>query len=60
MKDYRATTEKLRVDAAEAGMIRDQAADPVKRRMYGDLHESLNRLADDVERAMSLSLSETV
>jgi hypothetical protein len=58
MKDYRATTEKLRTDAAEAALIRDLATDPVKRRMYDNLHERLNRLADEVERAMNLSLSE--
>jgi hypothetical protein len=52
MKDYRATTERLRTDAAEAAVIRDLATDPVKRRMYDNLHERLNRLADEVERAM--------
>jgi hypothetical protein len=31
MKDYQASLEKLRRDAAEAALIRDLASDPVKR-----------------------------
>lgn len=58
MKDYRATIEKLRTDAAEAALIRDLTTDTVKRRMYGGLHERLNRLADEVERAMNMSMFE--
>jgi hypothetical protein len=60
MKDYRATIQKLRTDAAEAALIHTLATDPVKRRMYGDLCERLSRLADEVEAAMSMSRSETV
>jgi hypothetical protein len=52
MKDYRASIEKLRKDAAEAGLIRDLATDPTKREMFNQLHEHLNRLADEVEQAM--------
>ena len=52
MKDYRASIEKLRKDAAEAALIRDMAADPTKREMFGRLHEHFNRLADEVEQAM--------
>jgi hypothetical protein len=59
MKDYRASIEKLRRDAAEAALVRDLATDPIKRDMYSRLHEHLNRLANEVERAMSSS-SETV
>ena len=53
MRDYQASLEKLRNDAAEAAMIRDLATDPVKRETFGRLHEHLNRLADEVGRAMS-------
>jgi hypothetical protein len=52
VKDYRASIEKLRKDAAEAALIRDMATDPVKREMFNRLHEHLNRLADEVEQVM--------
>ena len=52
MKDYVASVEKLRRDAAEAALIRDLAADNTKREVFNRLHEHLNRLADDVERAI--------
>jgi hypothetical protein len=55
MKDYRASIEKLRRDAAEAALVRDLATDPIKRDMYSRLHEHLNRLANEVERAMVTS-----
>lgn len=58
MKDYRASLEKLRNDAAEAAMIRDLATDPTKREMYSKLHEHFSRLADEVEAAMKGKLSE--
>ena len=54
MKDYQASTEKLRKDAAEAAIIRDLATDPTKRDMFGRLHEHLNRLAYEVEQAMKI------
>src|SRR6476619_360780 len=53
MKDYQASVQKLRTDAAEAALIRDLATDPTKREMFSRLHEHLSRLADEVERAMS-------
>ena len=53
MKDYQASIEKLRKDAVEAALIRDLATDKTKREMYDRLHEHLNRLADEVERAMN-------
>jgi hypothetical protein len=59
MKDYRASIEKLRIDAAEAALIRDLATDPVKRTMYSRLHDHLSRLADVVEVAMNISRSQT-
>jgi hypothetical protein len=58
VKDYRASLEKLRNDAAEAAMIRDLATDPTKREMYGKLYEHFSRLADEVEAAMKGKLSE--
>jgi hypothetical protein len=53
MKDYRASLEKLRRDAAEAALIRDLATDTAKQEMFDRLHRHLNRLADEVERAMA-------
>jgi hypothetical protein len=55
MKDYLASIEKLRRDAAEAALVRDLAMDPVKRDMYGRIHDHLTRLANEVELAMSRS-----
>ena len=52
MKDYRASMEKLRKDAAEAALIRDLATDKVKRDMYDRLHRHFNSLADELEQAM--------
>ena len=52
MKDYQASIEKLRTDAAEAALVRDLAPDTVKRDVYSRLCDHLNRLADEVERAM--------
>lgn len=52
MKNYRASLEKLRNDAAECAIIRDLATDGKKREMYDRLHAHLNRLADEVEAAM--------
>jgi len=52
VKDYQASIEKLRTDAAEAALIRDLATDPTKREMFNRLHEHLSRLADEVEQAM--------
>jgi hypothetical protein len=52
MKDYQASIEKLRKDAAEAALIRDLATDKTKRETFGRLHEHFNRLADEVEQAL--------
>ena len=54
MKDYQASVEKLRKEAATAGMIRDLATDNLKRELYDRLHRHLNVLADEVERAMNM------
>ena len=59
MKDYQTSLEKFRKDAAEAAMIRDLATDKAKQEIFGRLHDHLNRLADEVERAMVASKVET-
>jgi hypothetical protein len=53
LKDYQASIEKLRKDAAEAALIRDLATDKTKRAMYDRLHQHFNGLADEVEQAMT-------
>ena len=53
MKDYRASLEKFRQDAADAAIIRDLATDQPKREMFDRLHQHLNRLADEVEQAIN-------
>jgi hypothetical protein len=57
MKDYRASLEKLRRDAAEAALIRDLATDKTKREFFDRLHQHFNQLADEVEKAMLASKS---
>ena len=52
MKDYQASLEKLRKDAAECALIRDLATDPTKREMFDRLAQHLNQLANEVEQAM--------
>ena len=55
MKDYQASLEKLRKDAADAALVRDLATDKTKRAMYDRLHQHFNGLADEVEQAMKSS-----
>jgi hypothetical protein len=57
MKDYQASLEKLRQDAAEAALIRDLATDSAKRAVYDRLHQHFVKLADEVEQAMNASRS---
>lgn len=57
MKDFQASIEKLRKDAAEAALIRDLATDPIKREMFDKLANHLKRLADEVEQAMNSAKS---
>jgi hypothetical protein len=52
VKDYQASIEKLRKDAAEAASIRDLATNKAKREMYDRLRQYLSGLADEIERAM--------
>jgi hypothetical protein len=54
VKDYRASIERLRKDAADTALIRDMATDKTKFEMYDRLHRHLNGLADEVERAMNM------
>jgi hypothetical protein len=54
MKDYQAHLEKLRNDAAECALVRDFATDDVKRELFDRLARHLDRLADEVERAMNV------
>jgi hypothetical protein len=56
MKDMQASAEKLRVDAAECGSIRDLATDPAKRELYSRLAVHLETLAIEVERAIAARL----
>jgi hypothetical protein len=58
MKDYRASIEKLRKEAADAALIRDLATDKNKRDMYDRLHRHFNRLADEVELAIKPNAAE--
>jgi hypothetical protein len=51
MKDYLASIEKLRRDAAEAALIRDLAADQTKREMFDRLCTHLSTLANELEKA---------
>ncbi|XIA62236.1 hypothetical protein ACFIOY_21660 [Bradyrhizobium sp. TZ2] len=50
MKDYQASLEKLRSDAAEAALIRDLATDTTKREIFNRLAKHLSQLADDVDQ----------
>jgi hypothetical protein len=52
VKDYRASIEKLRADAAEAALIRDLATDHVKRELYDRLCKHFSNLADEIETVM--------
>lgn len=52
MKDYRASIEKLRRDAAEAARVRDLAMDLEKREVFNRICQHLTRLADEVEGAL--------
>ena len=57
MKDYQASLEMLRGDAAEAALIRDLATDKTKRDMFDRLHQHLSQLAKEVEQAMAAGKS---
>ena len=52
VKDYLASLEKLRADAAECRLICDLATVPAKRESFDRLARHLTSLADQVELAM--------
>ena len=53
MKDYRASLEKLRREAAESDLISGLATDKTKREFFAKLARHLSALANKVERAMA-------
>ena len=53
MKDYLASIEKLRKDAAECALIRDLAADKTKRETYDALSRHFQLLADEIKRVLN-------
>jgi protoporphyrinogen oxidase len=54
MKDYRASLGKLRKESAENKLISDLATGNAKRKMFAKLAKGLDKLADEVERAIAL------
>ena len=52
MKDYQASFERLRKEASDYAVLRDQATEQTKWQMYNLLVQHLTRLADEVEKAM--------
>lgn len=46
MQDLKQRYEKVIADAAECELIRSLAADPEKRKMFGDLAQQYRRMAD--------------
>jgi hypothetical protein len=58
VKDYLASVEKLRLDAAEAALVSDLATNPDKRELYNRLHHHFSRLADEVGRIIKSSPAE--
>jgi hypothetical protein len=56
MKDYLASLEKLRTEAAENRLIAGLATNKDKRETFARLAEHLDALADEVEKAMKARL----
>ena len=54
MKDYQASLAKLRESSAESRLISDLATGNAKRKMFAKLAKRLEKLADDVECAMTV------
>ena len=52
MQDMRVQLEKLRSDAQECALVSGSANDAHKRELFARLAEHLNRLAQEVERAI--------
>jgi hypothetical protein len=55
MKDYLASLEKLRKDAAEAALVRDLVTEETKREIYDRLHRHFTSLANEIAQAKSAS-----
>jgi 3-phosphoglycerate kinase len=55
VKDYLASIEKLRTDAAEAALISGLATDKTKREAFARLNQHYNRLADELEQVVKAS-----
>jgi hypothetical protein len=53
MKDFETHLAKLRSDAAECRLIRDQATESTKRELFARLAAHLETLALEVERAIA-------
>lgn len=53
MKDYLASVESLKREAAEAGLIRDLATDPIKRQIYSRLHGQLSQSLVELQQAIN-------
>jgi hypothetical protein len=51
VKEFEASIESLRRDAAETALARDAATDEFQRKVYDMLCEHFTRLADEVEQA---------
>lgn len=57
MRDYQPSLERIRKDAAEAALIRDNCSEKAKRDIFARLHEHLNMLADEVERVIAKAVA---
>jgi hypothetical protein len=57
MIDMQASLEKLRVDAAEAALIRDLATDTAKRELFARLALHFATLATEIEQAIATRLA---
>jgi hypothetical protein len=53
VQDHQAALKRLRKDAADAALVRDLSMDDAKRELFDRLYRHLNRLADEVEQAIS-------
>ena len=59
MQDLKARYEKVLADAAECELIRSLAADPEKRKMFGDLAAQYRRMADALKQEIDRRDGET-
>ena len=52
MREFEASIENLRGDAADIALARDSATDEFQRKVYDQLYEHFIRLADELEQAV--------